>query len=167
MVSTVIWIGRIQWHVHFFSNFDWEYHFWANLVQKIKNVSLRWNLILKLVQICRIQWCCSLLWFSAGNTLLGQFGPKNQNCQLNVKLGTKNNLNKQNSLAVFTFFDFDQKCPFWANLVQDVEIFSLKWKLIPRLVRIWWIQWCCSHFSFSTGNALLGQNWSKLSIFTV
>ena len=32
----------------------------------------------------------------------------------------------QNSMVVFTFFDFDQKCPFWADVVQNVEVVSLK-----------------------------------------
>ena len=33
--------------------------FWANLVQEIKIVSLRWNMVPRLIQICRIQWRCS------------------------------------------------------------------------------------------------------------
>ena len=36
------------------SNFDWKYTFWANLGQKIKTVSLSWNLVLGLVRICKI-----------------------------------------------------------------------------------------------------------------
>ena len=68
---------------------------------------------------------------------------------------------------MFTFSVFDREYAFWANLVQKIEIVSLRWNLIPRLIRICWIQWCCSLFSFLTGNALLGQVWSKLLIFTV
>ena len=40
-----------------------KYTFWANLVQKYKIVSLRWNLLPKLIQICWIQWWCILLPF--------------------------------------------------------------------------------------------------------
>ena len=39
-----------------FSVLDRKYPFWANLVQKFKNVSLSWNLAPKLIPICRIQW---------------------------------------------------------------------------------------------------------------
>ena len=34
----------------------WKYHFWANLVEKIKIVSLSWNLVPRLTWTCRIQW---------------------------------------------------------------------------------------------------------------
>ena len=36
-------------------------HFWTNLVQKLKIVSLCWNLGHRPTQICRIQWWYSLL----------------------------------------------------------------------------------------------------------
>ena len=64
----------------------------------------------------------------------------------------------QNSMMLFTFFVFDRKYPFWANLVQNVKIISLSWKLVSRLIRIWIIQWWCSLFLFLTGNSLLGAN---------
>ena len=73
----------------------------------------------------------------------------------------------QNSMVIFTFYIFGWKYPVWDNVVQKIKIVSLRWNLIPRLIRICWIQWCCSLFSFLTGSALLGQIWSKLSIFTV
>ena len=41
-----------------FPFFDGKYYFWANLIQKIKIVNLRGNSVLKLIQICRIQWLC-------------------------------------------------------------------------------------------------------------
>ena len=31
---------------------------WANFVQNIKTISLRWKLVLKPIRIWRIQWCC-------------------------------------------------------------------------------------------------------------
>ena len=40
--------------------FDCEYTFWANLVQKVKIINLRGNLVPTLIGICRIQWWSSL-----------------------------------------------------------------------------------------------------------
>ena len=42
-----------------FSILEWKHPFWANLVQKIKIVSLSWNLVPTLIRISRIQWWCS------------------------------------------------------------------------------------------------------------
>ena len=50
---------------------DWKYPFWTHLFQKIKTVSLRWNLEPLLIRILRIQWRCSLFLFWTGNKLLG------------------------------------------------------------------------------------------------
>ena len=41
-----------------FSILDGKHPFWANLPQKIKIVSLSWNLVPRLIQICKIQWWC-------------------------------------------------------------------------------------------------------------
>ena len=59
-----------------FSVSKWKYPFWANLVQKIKIVSLCWNLAPSLIWICRIQWWCWLLPFLAGNVLYGEIWSK-------------------------------------------------------------------------------------------
>ena len=68
--------------------FDWKYTFWVNLVQKFKIVNLSSNLVLILIQICRIsEWCPAFL-FSTKNTFLGKFRPKNQNCQFEQKCST-------------------------------------------------------------------------------
>ena len=141
--------------------FNRKYPFWANFVQKIKIVSLRWNLIPRLIRICRIQWWCSRFMFSAGNTFLGNFGPKNQNCQFKVKLDTYTNWNMQNSMVMFTFFVFDRKYYFWANLFKKIKIVSIRWNLIPCLIRICGIQWSCSLFLLLIENTLFVQIWSK------
>ena len=47
-------------------------------------LSLTWSII----QICRIQWCCSLFCFQQEIPFLGQFYPKNKNCQFKVKFGS-------------------------------------------------------------------------------
>ena len=71
------------------SVFSWKCLFWVNLVQKLKIISLSWNFVPRLIQICRIPWWCSLFLFSTGNTFLGKFGPKNQNCQFELKFRTR------------------------------------------------------------------------------
>ena len=68
--------------------FNQKYPFWVNLVKILKIVSLSWNLVLRLTQISRIPWWCSLCLFSTRNTFLGKFGLKNQNCQFELKFAT-------------------------------------------------------------------------------
>ena len=45
------------------SVFDWKYPFWEKFGQKLKIISLGWNLVLRLIQICRIPCWCSLFLF--------------------------------------------------------------------------------------------------------
>ena len=59
---------------------------------------------------------------------------------------------------MFSFFVFNQKYVFCANLVQNVRIIRLSWNSVASLIRICRIQWCCSLFSFSTGNTLFWAN---------
>ena len=40
-------------------------------IKKIKSVNVSWNLLCRLIRICRIQWWCSLFPFLTGNTLFG------------------------------------------------------------------------------------------------
>ena len=70
----------------FFHVLGWEYHFWENLVQKIKIVSLSWNLVLTLIWIWRIHWWCSFFLFWLEVSFLGKFVCKNRSCLLNLKL---------------------------------------------------------------------------------
>ena len=56
---------------------------------------------------------------------MGKFGLKTQYCQFNVKFGSSNNLNMQNSMVVLTFFVSKGKHPFWANLVKKSKIVTL------------------------------------------
>ena len=58
----------------------------------------------------------------------------------------------QNSVVMFTFFTFEQKYPFCANLVQNAKIISLSLNLVATLTWICRTQWCCSLSLFSTGN---------------
>ena len=59
---------------------------------------------------------------------------------------------------------FDQKFSFWVNLVKKNQN-SLSWNFIPRLIRLYKIQWWCSLFLFLTGIASFGQTWTKNQIF--
>ena len=63
--------------------------FWVNLVQKLKIVSLSSNFVSRLIKIYTFPWWCSLFLFSTGNTFLGKFGSKNQNCQFELKFRTR------------------------------------------------------------------------------
>ena len=56
------------------SVFDRKYSFWAILIKKKKKktVIVSWNLVPRLIWICRIQWGCSLFPLLTGNTLFGQ-----------------------------------------------------------------------------------------------
>ena len=45
------------------------------MIQKFKIVSLSWNLVLRLIKICRIRWWYSILLLSTGNIIFwGKFG---------------------------------------------------------------------------------------------
>ena len=147
--------------------FDRKCPFWANLVQIVNIVSLRWNLIPRLIRICRVQWCSSLFSFLTGNTLFGQIWSKNQTYYFKLKFGGQPNSSLEKLMMLFTFFVFDWKYPFGANLVQKIKIFSLRWNLILRIIRICKTQWWCSLFSFSTGNTIFMQIWSEKSKFSV
>ena len=51
--------------------FGWKYSFWANLAQKIKIFSSKWNVIPGLIRIWRIQWWCSLFFIFNRNYFFG------------------------------------------------------------------------------------------------
>ena len=54
--------------------------------RKSKLLSLSWNLVPKLIRICRIQWWCSLFCFWSEMPFLGKCGPKCLNCHLRLNL---------------------------------------------------------------------------------
>ena len=62
---------------------------WVNLIQKFKIISLSWNIVPRLIQICRIPWRCLLFLFSIGQSFFGRFGPKDKNCQFELKFCNK------------------------------------------------------------------------------
>ena len=125
--------------------FDRKSFFCANLVEKVKISSLSWNLVLRLIRICRIRWWSSLFLFLTGNTLFGQIRPKK------IKI-VNLSWNFVDSLI--------QICRIqWCS-----SIFSFSME-IPFLRKFG--QWCCSLFLVLAGNSIFGQIWSiksKLSV---
>ena len=118
--------------VFIFSALDGKPLLWANLVEKIKVVSLSRNLVPRLIPASTIQWQCSLFLFQTGTTLFGQIGPKTQNCQLKLRFGTYTNSNMQNAMVVFIFVLFLFLFLFFfcfffcfTNLVQKIRIARL------------------------------------------
>ena len=79
-----------------------EYQFWANLVQKIKIVSLNWNLEPSLSQICRIQLWCELFLFWTRNTLFRRIWPQNSKL-FKVKFGTETECMQNMHIWFFRF----------------------------------------------------------------
>ena len=138
---------------------DRKLPFWANLVQKPKIVSLSWHLVPRLTRICNVELngAVRFLYFRPETPFLDKFGPKTQNCQFKLTFGTWTNSKMQNSMAMFIFYILDRKYSFWKNLVQKVEIASLSWNLVARLIPINKTQWCCSLFLFYTGNTCFGK----------
>ena len=58
------------------SVFSWKCLFWVNLVQKLKIISLSWNFVPRLIQICRIPWWCSLFPLLTRKTIFEQIWSK-------------------------------------------------------------------------------------------
>ena len=55
---------------------DRKYFFVCKISPKIKILSLSWNLVFRLIRICRIQCSCSLFYFWVEIPILGKFGLK-------------------------------------------------------------------------------------------
>ena len=116
-----------------FSVLDRKYPFRASLVQKIKIISVSWNLGSRLIRISRIQLWSSLFLVLTGNTLYGQNWLQNSKL-FKVKFAIKTNSNVWNWMMMFSFSVFDLKYPYWPNLVQKIKIISLKAEI--RICRI-------------------------------
>ena len=95
-----------------------KYRFWANLIKKNKIVSLTWNLFPEPIQVCKIQWWCSLFLFWGKNAL---FDPKNENRQFNLAIVSITNSNITISCA---------------NFKENIKIATLSWNLLLELIRI-------------------------------
>ena len=121
----------------------WLITYHETLNEALKIVNLCWNLVTRIIRICKSPWWCSLFLFISEIAFWVKFGPKNQNYQFKLKLGTKINSNMQNSVVIFIFPFLDRKYPFWVNLVQKSKIVSLNLNLIPTLLQVCKIRsWC-------------------------
>ena len=113
-----------------FSIFEWKHPFWANLVKKkVKTASVSWNLVLRLIRICRIQWCCSLFPFLTWNTLFGQSWSKKSVPRLIWICRIQ---------WWYSLFCFRSETLFFGQISsKKSKIVSLSWNLLPRLIRIY------------------------------
>ena len=128
-----------------FSVFDRFPFFWVNLVQKIKIVGLNWNLVRRLICICKnnrdVHFSC--YWLKI--PFLGKFSPKNQKCEFKIKIDTNTISNMQNSLILFTFFKLE--ILFLSKFSPKIQNYLFKVKFGPRLIRICKIQLVMFTFS--------------------
>ena len=133
-----------------FSVFNWKCLF-EKIGSKKSNCQFELKFRTRLTWIGRImQKICGahFFYFRPEKPFLGKSGQKNQDCQFKLKFGTKTNLNKRDSMMMFTFSVFDHKYLSWANLVQKFKIVCAKWNLIERLIGICKIQWWCLFYQF-------------------
>ena len=121
-------------------------------------ISLSWNLVPTLIRTCRIQWWYPLFLLLIGNTLFGQIWSKKLKLSVQGKTLYLNKFKYAEFNRDVHFFVFGREYSVWDNLFQKIKIISWSWNLVLRLIRICWIQWCCSVFLFSNGNALFGEN---------
>ena len=113
-------------------SFRLETPFLGKFGPKTKIVSLSWNLVLRPIQICRIQWC-SISFFDQKYHFLGKFGPKNPNCRLssNLVLILIWICKMQWWCSLFPFLT--ENTFFWAILIQKIKIVSLSSNSLPKL----------------------------------
>ena len=78
------------------SLFDRIYLFWLNLVQKMKTVSLSWNLVPKLIWTSEFNGSFHFFCSRPEKPFLGKFCPTIQNYLFKVKFDSTTNLNTQN-----------------------------------------------------------------------
>ena len=131
-----------------FSVLDLEYQFWANLVQNVKIVSLNWNLVLILIQICRVQEWIYFSCFQQEISFLNKLGPKNQNCHFKLNLVLRIIRVSRIQYWRLFFYFWLRGFFFGENLFQKIKIVCWNWNLEPRLIQISRIRWWFSIFSF-------------------
>ena len=135
-----------------FSLLDRKHLFWVNLVQKIKIVSLSWNLVPRPIWICRILWSCLLF-------LLHWKHPFCSNLVRKIKIFSLS-WNLVPSLIWIcrvqwwcSFFCFRLETPSSGKFGPTNQNCQFKLKFgIYILIRICRFQWWCSLFLFYIGN---------------
>ena len=113
------------------------------MVPNTKNECLKWNLISRLIGICKIQSCCPLFLFWTGNTSLGHIWSKKIKI---VSLYWNLNLNNSNmkiSMVMFFNFFFEQKYSFFSKFVSKNQYCLLKLKrrikTTSNMESGWWL----------------------------
>ena len=109
-----------------FSVLDRKHHFLENLVQKIKIASLSWNLVLKLIRICRIQWCCSFFCFRPENHFLSNLVQKIKIAGLSWNLELRLIRICRIQWCYSLFFCFITETPFLINKGKRTRLLSLR-----------------------------------------
>ena len=107
-----------------FSVLDWKCPFSTNFIQKIKIVSLGWNLVTRLIRVCRIPWLCSLFAFQPKIPFLGKLGPK-------LKIFTLSwDLIPYLVIQICRIYSW---CSLFLFSTGNTKIISLSWNLIPTI----------------------------------
>ena len=119
-----------------------------------------WNLLPTPFRLCRFQYFQYLRKFnfyvSTRNTLfgkicfrpeipfLGKFGPKKSKLLVQTEIWFLDWYKFSGFKRQCWLFQFRPEMSFLGNLVPKIKIISLSWNLIPILIGICRIQWCCS-----------------------
>ena len=106
-----------------------KYTFCAVWSKKIKIFYLRWNLLLKLIQMCWRWWNVYLSCFVHEIPILSKFAPKNKNFLFKMNLVSRL-VRVLNSIVMFKFSLLYRKYPFLSNLVQKNQNYLFKLKFV-------------------------------------
>ena len=118
------------------------------MVQKIEIVNLSWNLVLRLIRICRIQGWCSLFLFLTRSTCCWiKFGP-----EIKSKIWYLDYFEYEefSDDVHFLYFHLEVIIYYFylGKLFQKIKIVCWSWHLEPRLILTCRIQWWFSFFFF-------------------
>ena len=115
--------------------FDQKYLFWANLAQKIKIMTLIWNLVASLIRICRKQKFCSLFFcFRSEYSFLANLFKviKIVSLRLNLVASLIRIYTIQRCCSVFSFSTRNSVFrKIWSK-----KIVILSWNLVPKLTKM-------------------------------
>ena len=123
------------------SVFDWKYHFWCEFGPKTQIIRLSWNILPRLIQICRNSWGCSLFLFLTVNTFLGKLSKKIKIVSLRFLIVIRLMWIWRIQYWYSFFSIFDRKCTCFWKFALKIKIVFLSWNLESRLIWIWRIRW--------------------------
>ena len=137
--------------------FDRKCSFWVNLVQKVRIISLSWNLVPTLIRISRIQWWCLLSGFDQEYPFWANLVQKIKIVSLRWDFILKL-IQICTIQGWYSILSFSTENTFFGTIwSKKIKIVSLRWNLIPRLILICRTQWRCSLFLISIRNVFFGQ----------